>query len=368
MPNRSYLVGTNSSNAGDGYDADQDVLAAATSVIPLLWFSIFDESDVQYVSEGDRRMPSLVTSTEVALRRLKERQPAIKRALPDNVKQFTAWKKLIAKAPHKFIKVDGSEVWSLSPEEYESSLLPAVRWFSSNDADDLKALESLSQTQSETVRRSIRFPWHSKHDLHGVQWVREVPWDEENDEQPPARHSTSAPVPTMLESIAPEALKKYPLLHEFWDNHWLSRCGQPLPPEVSPGLHRDLVNALFATRSWAWPKSLIVMQKWFTWITENLAIDPAAYYRERRAELEPVVSKIYFQRFEPKLPRETEKYKLDGLGSAVYSDMIHLILERELGAKGMQSDLFARVWSVYQSGHLPYGWEGESPERRVLAY
>ncbi|MBL9165463.1 MAG: hypothetical protein JNL18_22245 [Planctomycetaceae bacterium] len=218
----------NSSDAGSSYDADRDILAAATSLIPLLWLSIFEESDLQHVVEDGNRIPAMLTTVQLAKDRLKARQAILKRALPENTKQLTEWKKLISKIPHKFVTVDGLEVWGLDPESYEASLVPAVRWFSSNAADDLEALQSLSETQSQLRRKSIKFPWHSKHNLHGHKWVREVPWDDADDE-PPSR--ASAPVGPAFEPIDPALLERHQQLQIFWELDWLSHAGEPLRPD-----------------------------------------------------------------------------------------------------------------------------------------
>lgn len=69
MANHAYLVvGETSSTAGTvgkgiNYNPDTDVLAASSTIVPVLWLSLFDVRDLTHHETDGHRIATLVTST-----------------------------------------------------------------------------------------------------------------------------------------------------------------------------------------------------------------------------------------------------------------------------------------------------------------
>lgn len=210
MANRAYLVGSsNADTAGPGekginYNPDTEILCGASTQIALFWLSLFEEAHIKPHLVQEYRIPAPVCEASVARQLLQQRRAKVLAAFPQCETHWQAWERLITEAPFQFFKLDGTEVWDLDPELFQSQLPPAVRWFSSGTADDFAKLLSIAgipmiqprgflgrlvggtpsgydvATKTLTMakdggRRSDSVGHH----LHGYSWVREVPWKDE---------------------------------------------------------------------------------------------------------------------------------------------------------------------------------------------
>jgi hypothetical protein len=207
MANRAYLVGSsNGDTAGPGengvnYNPDTEILAGASTQIPVFWLSLFDESNIKPHVVKEYSIPAPVCEAATARTLLQQRRAKILAAFSQSKTHWDAWERLITEAPFKFFKLDATEVWDLDPELFQSHLPPAVRWFSSGSADDFAKLLSVAEipmiqprgflgrlvgntasgydmaTKTLTMAKDGAGRSDSVgHHLHGYAWVREVPW------------------------------------------------------------------------------------------------------------------------------------------------------------------------------------------------
>lgn len=78
MANRAYLVGSSNGNtAGPGekginYNPDTEILAGASTQIPVFWLSLFDESHIKPHVVEEYRIPAPVCDATTARKLLHE--------------------------------------------------------------------------------------------------------------------------------------------------------------------------------------------------------------------------------------------------------------------------------------------------------
>lgn len=210
MANRAYLVGSsNADTAGPGeeginYNPDTEILAGASSQIPIFWLSLFEESHIKLHVVQEYRISAPVCEASVARQLLQQRRAKVLSSFPRCEAHWQAWERLITEAPFQFFKLDGTEIWDLDQELFQSQLPPAIRWFSSGSADDFAKLLSIAEIPMTPPRGFLARLVGGKppgydiarktltvakdrgrrsdsvgHHLHGYSWVREVPWKDE---------------------------------------------------------------------------------------------------------------------------------------------------------------------------------------------
>lgn len=205
MANRAYLIGSsNADTAGPGemginYNPDTEILAGASTQIPVFWLSLFDESHIKPHVVQECRIPAPVCEASAGRAIMEQRRARILTAFSQCETHWEAWQRLITEAPFPFFKLDGTEVWLLDPELFESQLPAAIRWFSSGADDDFAKLLSIAEIPSPaprgllgrlvggtqpgydpTTKTFTPGPNDSRgHHLHGYSWVRDVPWKDE---------------------------------------------------------------------------------------------------------------------------------------------------------------------------------------------
>lgn len=186
MSNRAYLIGGNTpatpgiSDDGINYNPDSDILAGASGSIPILWNSLFKESDIVYHHVKGYKIPSLVTTLSEARQTLISRLSRIHEAFPHDTEAVQNWKRLLESTDCEYIKVDALEVWMLNEEGFEEQLRAAIRWYETGDNKALIALTGLAEGSYDFAERNIVVPdgYVIDYCFHGYGWVREVPWPE----------------------------------------------------------------------------------------------------------------------------------------------------------------------------------------------
>lgn len=197
MTNRAFLIAkdTDAVSSHD-YDEDEDnqdeyddeateraameILAASGIYVPLLWLSLFKQEDVRSLALGDEQFLIPVTTTAKAKQLLIERQTTLRELCALYSEGLTGWNQLIESINATHIRLEGIEIWGLSPEQYVAELPAAIRWFDSKDANDFAKLLDLIGAESNSTIEHLRptAGQSMKTMLHGYQWVREVPWED----------------------------------------------------------------------------------------------------------------------------------------------------------------------------------------------
>jgi hypothetical protein len=187
MANRAYLVANDDSRSagasddGATYDGSE-ILAAASSIIPALWLTLFAEENALHHPVADQRIPTLLSPMKDARKRFRSRRKLLKETFRANLEAISAFEKLINEAHFDFVKVDAEEIWSLDPGSFESRLASAVGWFSSAEGADFEHLLDLAEIGDyERGGKAAAGERSPKHNLHGYGWVRDTPWDDEEE-------------------------------------------------------------------------------------------------------------------------------------------------------------------------------------------
>lgn len=168
MANRAFLIGSNrpgpaGAKAGRlNYDPDTEVLAAASSGIPLLWLALFPAFT--------NRSLSLVSPAADARALARQRRARILGAFPQCTALWDAWEQLLA-VPCQYFKVDAAEIKDLAPAEYGPDLRAALQWFSTGADADLEKLLRMADAPGQPAGVQPL-------QLRGYHWVRPVPWTE----------------------------------------------------------------------------------------------------------------------------------------------------------------------------------------------
>ncbi len=184
MSNRAFLVGGHTpitpgiTEQGGNYNPNTEILAGASNSIPILWCSLFEESDLAHHPVDEYQIPTLVTPIADARQRLITRSPRIHETFPHSTEAIENWTRLLNSADFEFIKVDALEVWMLYGDSFEGRLKSSMRWYHTGDDNDLTALTALAECSYDFAQRKLVVPEGYIVDLcfHGYRWVREVPW------------------------------------------------------------------------------------------------------------------------------------------------------------------------------------------------
>ena len=370
MANRAFLVGGDDappagpSTAGLSYNPDTEILAAASGLIPILWITLFTEADLVVHDCDGHPITMLATATVDAQSRISARRTAIKGLLPQNVGQVEAFSELIHSVPYDFVKVDTTEVWALSPETFEHQLTRAVSWATSRDSTDLEYLLDVAQLGGyEIVLPLGRTP---KHNLHGYGWVRDVPWDDEDEG---GDVDTVDVKPVEFGNLAVRGVEKHPFVGSLAALDFFSSAGTK--PALSWALSRgrDLTDAyLTYAHDPGW--GIVKITAWdsvLDWVEEKLEVDGDTYYREQRDDIDTACLAIFEQAIAPRL---SSKLKAYNIGFDLYFgwDLMHMTLEHELVSLGKPHGLCSLLLQAYQAGHFPCGWEGDFPEGKLIVY
>jgi hypothetical protein len=184
MANRAYLIGGHDAapiGPATDYDPDQQVLCAASYQIPAFWLFCFNESDLCEIIADDERIPTALTSTATARKRLMVRAPLAMELFAAHSRRWDEWVRLIDTCEFPYLTLDGYEIWAMEPDEFARHLPQAVRWFSSRSPSDRESLFWLAGIeQYDPSKRAIICGSNDSPGryLQGYGWERDVPWDE----------------------------------------------------------------------------------------------------------------------------------------------------------------------------------------------
>lgn len=180
MANRAYLYATPTD--GPVNPADHEPLLAANYQTPICWLSGFAESDivVREVEMCDaqgrpaepERIPFLVASRDLALRRSLEREAIIFEIVPGELRtHHQEWIAFLQGLPECFIQLDMSELWAMvDSESFSQSLHNDLRAFQESHREawaDLLEQATISAGDGSydpaTVPYGMRgYPWSAK--------------------------------------------------------------------------------------------------------------------------------------------------------------------------------------------------------------
>ncbi len=196
MTNRAFLVAKDSNAVySHDYDVDDDeseydeeveeravmeILAASGIYVPLLWLSLFKQEDIRSLQLGSEQFLIPVTTTVKAKQLLIERQTTLRQLCSLSPEELVGWNQLIESITTTYIRLEGVEIWELSPRQYVAELPAAIRWFDTKDANDFAKLLDLIGAEPNSAIEHLR-PMTGqsvKTMLHGYHWVREVPWED----------------------------------------------------------------------------------------------------------------------------------------------------------------------------------------------
>jgi hypothetical protein len=151
MSNQASLF---AENTPDPYDPDRKprakdksvFIAGAAYQVPVFWLCCFDKSDIAPVEWQNYEIPQLVSEMAPVRARLAERAALVKKFFPSHTSAWKDFRSAVEKADRKYLKLDGSEIWCLFPNQsaFGELLDKALNWFHSKKKADLKALFSLA--------------------------------------------------------------------------------------------------------------------------------------------------------------------------------------------------------------------------------
>ncbi len=205
MANRAFLILADSADPNAAYDdLDARVVAAANSMLPVLWFSAFSRHDVYWRtlasnSAGDERdkvladehgddgdgnvaaYPVLLAPVDTAKQRARERKALFLTRFPSSLESvYDDWLALLDGIDTPYLLVEAVELWSMGkPTEFEALLDACARAFEADDPRDWDML--LGQTAGmryNIITEHVLFldDRHLTIELHGYEWMRPVPW------------------------------------------------------------------------------------------------------------------------------------------------------------------------------------------------
>jgi hypothetical protein len=147
--NEARLVANNSPRPagpdedGDPNYRDSHVRASAGLTVPVLWLSLFAESDIRVHESEEGDVPAPVAPLSAALSNWSRRRPVLETAFPGYTAEFDAWAEAIQQLKAKYIKIDAEELWAMGDAEFEADLRGGLRWFDSAAVGDFERLLNL---------------------------------------------------------------------------------------------------------------------------------------------------------------------------------------------------------------------------------
>jgi hypothetical protein len=196
MANRSFLLVSSSPDPDANFES-ADVVAASWR-LPLLWFSLFDISDIYQstlsrcddeeedptIDNGDdlpliTTYPVLITTTAVALKRTQLRRTIFFSHAEQALQPlYDRWITLIMGVEAAYLHLQGDEIWSMgAPEQYDKYLQAGLQAFSANAPDGWSHLCWEHGISFDRDTQQISFGDHDvEHVLYGYWWERPVPW------------------------------------------------------------------------------------------------------------------------------------------------------------------------------------------------
>lgn len=199
MANRIFLVLTHADDPNAPYEA-QDIVVAASTMVPILWASVFSVDDIYIRTETwseqegedddesetfEATYPVLMAPRATIWQRATERHAAFLTLFPPRLEpHYQEWLALLEGVQAPYLLVDTQELWAMgAPEEFDRKLHAYVRAFEHHATPDLAAL--VNQTHSlrfDAANRQVSpikgQAGHIPYDLRGYYWLRPVPWKE----------------------------------------------------------------------------------------------------------------------------------------------------------------------------------------------
>ncbi len=180
----------------DDLDANQhdprtDVVVEASSVLPVLWCSVFTVDDIRACpvesAEGERTVcPMLITPSDKARRRAWERRQRFADVFPATFQAvYQEWLDLLDGIEAPYLMLSMVEIWGLDDDHasFDAFLAASLHAFETDAADDWSELlgqyPSMSYDANSTRVSVVEdYADYLRHDLHGYGCMRPVPWAE----------------------------------------------------------------------------------------------------------------------------------------------------------------------------------------------
>lgn len=194
MANRTFLIASDNLESFCDFDEDK-ILCAASYMVPLFWYSLFDEADIQETiltgedGEPDFKYHRLVTTPGEGIERSYSRLPALNEMFRDEILPLVSdWRDFIEKAEGKYIYIETCELVMMD-EDYKAYYKQAKNCVSAFNEPFIVTKGVFKKTQEANPKWAELFGQAeiSSFDtlpelasLFGYSWHRDVPWEAKN--------------------------------------------------------------------------------------------------------------------------------------------------------------------------------------------
>lgn len=190
MANRSYLICTSSNYSYDSLNQDQ-VLCAASYMIPIFWYMLFEEKDLHLASvpcdagEPNFEYSILSASKVKALSLAKSRLPKVIQLFGEKISEvFYVWLSHIEGISETTIVLETCELAMMSDlAAYKNEVEQHISAFYANPIStqgffktkDTLNLNWKSMLEQAEISNTATMP--DVYKLCGYSWVKDVPWE-----------------------------------------------------------------------------------------------------------------------------------------------------------------------------------------------
>lgn len=194
MANRVFLVQCRSGDPSALDTKEDEVVVAASYILPVLWCSLYTRSDIHTRIEqwddpfgrladeqGFVSYPILLTSIERAKQRAIEKRPIFFEHFSSDAEiVYDEWLELLHGLEKPYLRVDTGELWSMgTPEEFDEFLAGCVRVFEENRPEDWAMLTGQTPyLEYNPATQQVTIGANGAYALRGYEWLRPVPWKE----------------------------------------------------------------------------------------------------------------------------------------------------------------------------------------------
>ena len=165
------------------------ILVAASYQIPLLWLSLFSESDLKTVeivledAEGNETtggVPTLEGATEILQTRYQVRARTLLARIPAELHpHIKEWETLLVSVKEPFMQIDLAEIWMMfMPDDLDHVIRGELRAF--EEGGELwRNVCNQAGLEVDTASGRISFdPAIARYGLRGYEWYVPVPWSD----------------------------------------------------------------------------------------------------------------------------------------------------------------------------------------------
>ena len=190
MANRIFLALAHSDDPNVSY-GDDEIAAAASYMLPVLWCAAFSECDIVWRDidqvEGDEdepratAYPILLTSLDAAKHRSRERRELFFRVFPRWIETvYDGWLALLDGVDAPYLLVDTLELWGMGePDEFEALLTECVSAFENDEPRYWASLLHQASIDLDVSTEELSFDVDAiPYLLRGYEWHRPAPWTE----------------------------------------------------------------------------------------------------------------------------------------------------------------------------------------------